>query len=154
MANTMDYLGNFPFKAGEPKKPIIMNKSNLFYYLYTPELPHQSDLNWMYCSTDELNVGVYQLAPGSHFVPVDVHAGDEFYYILKGTVTVLNPDIGQVVEAKQGEAALLPKGCAHKAYNFTNEEAVILCVIVPSIWDENGPPDGYYKKMKLLKSDK
>ncbi len=153
MANTMDYLGNFPFKAEELMKPIVMNKRDLFYYLYTPELPHQSDLNWMYCSTDELNVGVYRLAPGSHFTPVDVHAGDEFYYILDGTVTVLNPELGQVIEASKGEATLLPKGCPHKAYNFTNEPADMLCVIVPSIWDENGPPDGYYKKMNLLKND-
>jgi gentisate 1,2-dioxygenase len=153
MANTMDYLGNFPFKKGEPKKVCKMDKSNLFYYLYTPELPFQSDLNWMYCSTDELNVGVYQLAPGSHFDPVDIHAGDEFYYILKGTVTVLNPDLGQVIEVSAGEAALLPKGCAHQGFNFTNEEAVILCVIVPCIWDENGPPEGYFKKPKLLKNN-
>jgi gentisate 1,2-dioxygenase len=126
----------------------------MLYYLYTPELPYQSDLNWMYCSTDELNVGVYQLAPGSHFVPVDIHSGDEFYYILKGTVTVLNPDIGQVIEVGKGEAALLPKGCAHKAYNFTNEDAMILCVIVPKIWEPEGPPQSYDKKMKLLGSEK
>ena len=63
----------------------------------------------MIASTDNMTVGEYQLAPGSHFEPADVHAGDEIYYVLKGEVTMFQPATGQVVQVKEGEGILMLK---------------------------------------------
>ena len=123
-------------------------------FMYTPEQPHSSDVNWMFMSTDTITCCKYRLGPGNSFDPVDVHAGDEAYYVIKGCVTMFNPGTGQVVELKQGEAILMPKGAPHKAYNFTAEEAEMLAVIAPQIWVPDGPPDSYDDKMKTLKYDR
>jgi mannose-6-phosphate isomerase-like protein (cupin superfamily) len=152
MAKTPDYFGNFPFKP-EEKKPCMITADKMKMFIYTPEMPHSSDLNWLIASTERMTVGKYQLAPGSTFDPVDVHAGDEIYYILKGTIVMLNPKTGQTEEVREGETILLPKEAPHKAYNFTNEEAVILFVIAPKIWESEGPPAGYFEKMNLYKSE-
>jgi gentisate 1,2-dioxygenase len=153
MAKTPEYFGNFPFKPSE-KRPTVITREKMKMFIYTPEAPHSSDLNWLLVSTDKMTVGKYQLAPGTHFDPADVHAGDEAYYILKGTVTMFNPGTGQVLELNKGESILLPKGFAHKAYNFTNEDALILFVIAPKIWDEEGPPAAYSGTMRHYKYDR
>lgn len=141
MVTVSDYFGKYPCQPDE-KKPTVITKDKMITYIYTPEKPHQSDLNWMYASTDKIFSGSYQLAPGSSFDPTDVHAGDEMYYILKGTVTMFNPSTGQVVEVKQGEAILLPKDAPHKGYNFGTDVAHMLYVIAPRVWEkgEDGPP--------------
>lgn len=152
MGQTPDYFGSFPFKQAE-KRPMHMTKDKLKLFIYTEEFPESSDLNWLIASTENMTVGEYQLSPGSTFDPVDIHAGDEIYHIIKGTVTMLNPETGQVVDVKEGESILLPKGAAHKAYNFTQDEALILFVIAPKIWDENGPPLDYNKPYQLYKNE-
>jgi len=150
MAQTPGYFGNFPF-APDAKKPMQMTEANQKKFIYTTQYPESSDLNWLIASTQHMTVGKYLLAPGSTFDPVDIHAGDEIYYILEGTVTMLNPESGQVEEVSAGESIILPKGSAHKAYNFTNQSTTVLYVIVPRIWDEDGPPLDYNKPFELYK---
>ena len=147
---TPAYFGNFPYPANE-KKPCVINDETSFRFIYTEGKPQSSDLNWIYASTQHMTFAKYQLAPGSTFDPVDVHAGDEVYYVLKGTVTMLNPALGQVEDVHAGEVILMPKGAPHKAYNFTNDETIILYVIAPKMWDEEGPPEDYNGAMKLFK---
>jgi gentisate 1,2-dioxygenase len=144
------YFGNFPFPP-DAKRPVRMSRDQLKLFVYTAHNPLSSDLNYLVASTEHMTVGEYRLAPGSTFDPVDVHAGDEIYYVLEGTVTMLNPELGQALEVREGESILMPKGAPHKAYNFTNASALILYVIAPKIWDEDGPPLGYDKELKLYK---
>lgn len=152
MTNVADYFGKYPCEPGK-RKPVHITREKMITYIYTPERPHDSDLNWMFATTEKMFCGAYQLAPGSSFDPTDVHAGDEYYYILEGTFTMLNPSTGEVWEVKKGEAINLPKGAPHKAYNFGTEYAKVLYVIVPRVWDvgESGPPDYDDSQMKLLK---
>ncbi|MHC1772488.1 MAG: cupin domain-containing protein [Flexilinea sp.] len=145
-----EYFCNFPFKPNE-KRPCVINDESAIKFIYTENMPESSDLNWVFVSTENLTFAKYQLAPGSTFDPVDVHSGDEIYYILEGTVTMLNAKLGQVVDVNQNEAVLLPKGAPHKAYNFTNKKALILYVIAPKIWEKDGPPMNYTGEMKLFK---
>ena len=56
----------------------MQKQSELRKFLYTDEFPETSDLNWLIASTDNMTVGEYQLAPGSHFEPADVHAEMKF----------------------------------------------------------------------------
>lgn len=83
MAKTPDYFCNYPFPRGE-RRPCMMRQGELKKFLYTEEFPETSDLNWLIASTDQVTVGEYQLSPGSHFEPADVHAGDEIYYVMWG----------------------------------------------------------------------
>ncbi len=150
MAN-IDYT-NYPFPQ-DRKRPCAMKQSELLTFLYTEEFPETSDLNWLIVSTENQTVGEYQLSPGSHFAPADVHAGDEIYYVLRGQVTMFQPDSGQVVVVNKGEGILMPKGCPHVGYNFGQEEARMLYAIAPKIWEE-GPPLEYTGAYKVYKYEK
>jgi mannose-6-phosphate isomerase-like protein (cupin superfamily) len=150
MAQTADYFGNFPFSPGE-KKPVVMTRDRMKRYIYPPENAHFSDLNWLIASTDKLTVGIYQLAPGASFDPPDIHAGDEAYYMLHGTISLLNPESGECIEVSEGEAALIPEGGWHKAYNFGSGVATILFAIAPKIWNEEGNPLSYPGEMKIFR---
>lgn len=145
-----DYFCNYPHKRGE-RKPCVMKQADLKKFLYTEDYPETSDLNWLIMSTDNMTVGEYQLAPGTHFAPADVHAGDEIYYVLKGEVTMFQPESGQVLVIEQGKGILMPKGCPHIGYNFGEIEAHMLYMIAPKIWDDNGPPEDYTGDFKVYK---
>ena len=151
MANVPSWIGNYP-RPKDEQRPCIMKQKDLWTYLYTEAHPETSDLNWLIASTENMTVGEYQLAPGSHFSPADVHAGDEIYYVLKGQVTMFQPESGQVVVVNQGEGILMPRGCPHIGYNFTEGESLMLYVIAPKIWDESADvPDDYTGVKKLYK---
>ncbi|MDR2914552.1 MAG: cupin domain-containing protein [Tannerella sp.] len=152
MTKTLDYFCNYPHKRGE-RRPCIQKQNDLKMFLYTEEFPETSDLNWLIASTDHMTVGEYQLSPGSHFDPADVHAGDEIYYVMHGEVTMFQPESGQVMQIRQGEGILMPKGCPHIGYNFGEEEARMLYVVAPKIWDEDGPPLEYTGVLKTYKYD-
>ena len=150
MAKTPDYFCNYPFPKGE-RRPCMQKQGDLKKFLYTDEHPETSDLNWLVASTDYMTVGEYQLSPGAHFEPADVHAGDEIYYVLRGQVTMFQPQSGQVMEVEKGEGILMPKGCPHIGYNFGEQEARMLYVVAPKIWDEDGPPLEYSGVLKTYK---
>lgn len=152
MAQSADYLGNFPFKPDE-KEAKHLRKEDLHMFIYTEDFPESSDLNWIIASTESMTVGEYELAPGSTFDPVDIHAGDEVYYIEYGSLVMFNPRTGQAVELHKGESILMPKGAPHKAYNFTTESTKILYVIAPRMWEVDGPPLGYDEPFALYKSE-
>lgn len=150
MAKTPDYFCNYPAPKSE-RRPCIQRQDSLKMFLYTEEFPETSDLNWLIASTETMTVGEYQLSPGSHFEPADVHAGDEIYYVMRGEVTMFQPESGQVMQVRQGEGILMPKGCPHIGYNFGEEEARMLYVVAPRIWDVDGPPLEYTGEMKTYK---
>lgn len=145
-----DYFCNYPFPRGE-QRPCVQKQSELMRFLYTEEFPETSDLNWLIASTENMTVGEYQLSPGSHFDPADVHAGDEIYYVLRGEVTMFQPETGQILQIREGEGILMPKGCPHVGYNFGETEARMLYVVAPKIWDEAGPPLEYTGAYKTYK---
>lgn len=150
MAKTPDYFCNYPFRK-EEKRPCMQKQSELKNFLYTDEHPETSDLNWLIASTENMTVGEYQLSPGSHFSPADVHAGDEIYYVMKGEVTIFQPETGQVLQVQEGEGILIPKGCPHIGYNFTEDASRMLYVIAPKMWGEDGPPSDYAGILKTYK---
>lgn len=145
-------FGNYPAK-GE-RKACVMKQSELIKFLYTETSPETSDLNWLIASTENQTVGEYQLAPGSFFAPADVHAGDEIYYVLRGEVTMFQPESGQTMVVKQGEGILMPKGCPHVGYNFSEGESRMLYVIAPQAWDASGIPLEYTGAYKTYKYEK
>lgn len=138
MAKFKDLMGRFPFEP-EDKKPMHIRKEQYVHFLYPPNNPYTSDLNYLIASTDKLLIGIYELSPGSSFDPIDIHPGDESYYILNGPVVQRNAT-GQFVQVNTGEGIWVPREAWHKAYNFGSETARILFFIAPKAWDEHVPP--------------
>jgi len=144
-----DFHGKHPFPPSE-KKPTLITRDKIVTFAYGNK-PHL-DFNWLFVSTDKLHVGIYQIPPGGRFEPSDVHAGDELYYILKGTLTMFNPETGDVHKVSKGEVLLIPKDGWHQGHNFTDEVVTILFAIAPLMWDpEKGPPLEFPGKPKLYK---
>ncbi len=146
-----EIFGNHPFPP-DRKKPIHIRGDLVRHFIYPAERPHYSDLNYLYVSTDKLTVGTWQLGPGGTYDPPDLHAGDEVYYILDGTLTEHNPLIGEFMQVRKGEALLLPMHGYHKGHNF--EQGIMRClyVIAPKIWEDQIPPmDFEGGKMKMYK---
>ena len=138
MARLMDILGNFPFKV-ENKKPTLIRKNDYSTALYPPNNAFTSDNTFTIISTDTFMLGIYELGPGGVFLPLDIHPGDESYYILNGPV-VQRSGNGQFAYLETGEGLFMPKGAWHCCHNFSNEKARILYFITPKAWSESIPP--------------
>ena len=144
-------FGNHPFSP-DKKRPIHIRGELIKQFIYPEERPYASDLNYLYVSTDKLTVGTWQLGPGGTYDPPDLHAGDEVYYVLEGTLTEHNPVLGEFTNVNKGEALLLPEGGYHKGYNFSQDIMKILYVIAPKIWlDQEPPMDFAGENMKMYK---
>ncbi len=139
MSKVPEFFGNFPFPP-DAKKPTVVRKGEMRPFVYPLDSRTNSDLNWLIASTDKIFSAIYQIPPGGTFDPPDIHEGDEPYYILKGKLTMANPETQQVVQVGEGEALLIPKGAWHKGYNFESTELTILVMIAPRIWGPGGPP--------------
>jgi mannose-6-phosphate isomerase-like protein (cupin superfamily) len=146
-----EIFGRHPFPP-DRKKPVHIRGDLIRHFIYPAERPHYSDLNYLYVSTDKLTVGTWQLGPGGTYDPPDLHAGDEVYYILDGTLTEHNPLLGEFMQVKKGEALLLPMHGYHKGHNFEPGIMRALYVIAPKIWEDQLPPmDFEGGKMKMYK---
>lgn len=150
MSKLTSVYGNFPFPP-DKKKPLHIRKDTLPNFLYPEDQPHSGDLNYFYVSTDKITVATWQLGPGGTFEQPSLHPGDEVYYVLEGELTELNPVTGEFMQAKKGEALLIPKGGRHKSWNFTQNILHCLAIIAPKIWDEKGVPYFDPDKMKMYK---
>ena len=137
-----DFFGRFPFPP-DRKRPAMVRRQDMRTFIYPLTSRDHSDLNWVLASTDKVFSAMYQIPPGGKFEPADIHDGDEPYYILEGTLTMRNPDTGQVVVVGQGEALFIPKGAWHQGYNFTDKDLKILVMIAPQIWGKDGPPTSF-----------
>jgi mannose-6-phosphate isomerase-like protein (cupin superfamily) len=146
-----EIFGRHPFPP-DKKKPLHIRGDLIRHFIYPAERPHFSDLNYLYVSTDKLTVGTWQLGPGGTYDPPDLHAGDEVYYILDGTLTEHNPLLGEFMQVHKGEALLLPMHGYHKGHNFEPGIMRALYVIAPKIWEDQIPPmDFQGGKMKMYK---
>jgi len=96
---------------------------------------------------------MFQLSPGAFFGPPDAHAGDEMYYVVEGTLTVLCPETGSVNEVHKGEALLIPKDSYHQGFNFTDKIVRVLCCIAPLMWDpKKGPAPPLKKEPRMYRA--
>lgn len=138
MAKLMDINGKFPFDP-KHKEPRLIRKTEYSTALYPPNDASTSDNTFTLVSQDTMMLGIYELAPGSVFLPLDIHPGDESYYILNGPV-VQRSGNGQFAYLQTGEGLFMPEGAWHCCHNFSNEKARILYFITPEAWNENIPP--------------
>ncbi len=138
MAKLFDIMGKFPF-APEDKKPMLIRKQDYSTALYPPNDATTSDNTFTLVSTDTFMLGIYELGPGGVFAPLDIHPGDESYYILNGPV-VQRSGNGQFAYLQSGEGLFMPEGAWHCCHNFSDQKARILYFITPKAWSEQIPP--------------
>lgn len=147
-----DSYYRYPFPPDE-KRPVVVDEGDTVAEIYPPDKPFSSNIVWVWVSTDKITQTMFQLSPGAFFGPPDSHAGDEIYYVLEGTLTEIQPELGVVIEAEEGDAILIPKGSFHQSYNFGDEEAKVLCAIAPRMWEEEGPAPQMEGEPKLYKTE-
>lgn len=129
-------FGSYPFSPSE-KKPCHIKGDKIISYIAPVDKPYQSDLNLLFASTNNLTLGVFQLAPGSSYDPADIHEGDETYYVLQGILTVQNTTTGEFIQVRKGEGLFMPTYAYHKGYNFEEEELKVLFAIAPKVLPGN-----------------
>jgi quercetin dioxygenase-like cupin family protein len=92
--------------------------------------------DWFYVSSEEIHALVFALRPGGHYRHSEqyrtVYSGDVCYYVLQGTLTLHNPETGEVQVANAGEAAFFQTDAWHHGYNFGEQEL--------KIWEVYAPP--------------
>ena len=85
MAKLVDIQGRFPCEP-DNKKPTLIKKWEYSTALYPPNNAFTSDNTFTLVTTDTFMLGIYELGPGGVFAPLDIHPGDESYYILNREV--------------------------------------------------------------------
>lgn len=151
MSKEQQLFENHPFPP-DKKRPIHIRGELIKDFLYPVERPHFSVLNKLYVSTDKLTIATWELAPGATYDPPDLHFGDEVYYVIRGELTEHNPQIGEFIQVKKGEALLLPKGGYHKGYNFGQDIMRIFYIVAPRFWEGDSPPMTFTpEEMKMYK---
>ncbi len=138
MAKLVDILEKFPFPPND-KKPMLIRKQDYSTALYPPNDAFTSDNTFTIVTTDTFMLGIYELCPGGVFLPLDIHPGDETYYILDGPV-VQRSGNGQFAYLESGEGLWMPEGAWHCCHNFSDKKARILYFITPKAWSEEIPP--------------
>ena len=138
MAKLVDIQGRFPCEP-DNKKPTLIKKWEYSTALYPPNNAFTSDNTFTLVTTDTFMLGIYELGPGGVFAPLDIHPGDESYYILNGPV-VQRSGNGQYAYLETGEGLFMPEGAWHCCHNFSDQKARILYFITPKAWDEHIPP--------------
>lgn len=132
LTDIYNWYGKHPFSP-ESKKPAKLDEKNDITLVYGKGEEMIAPRNFV--STDKILVSIWSVPPGQSFEPPDIHSGDEPYYILKGEPTIVNPETGQCIQAKEGDAILIPRKCWHRVYNFTEEEVTVIAIIEGPIWD-------------------
>ena len=138
MPKLLDILTKFPFPDGK-KYPRVIRRQEYMTALYPPNDALTSDNTFTIVTTDTFMLGIYELGPGGAFDPLDIHPGDEFYYILEGPI-VQRSGNGQFAYLEKGDGLFMPQEAWHKAHNFSDKKARVLYFITPKAWGEDIPP--------------
>jgi mannose-6-phosphate isomerase-like protein (cupin superfamily) len=149
--HTADWSAGYPFAPAE-KRPCLLTSEMSIPRVYGHQ-PHQAATQ-LHVSTDKIACTEFAIQPGQYFHPPDIHTGDEVYYILRGTASVMNCESGQVHTVHAGEIFYIPKGAWHQTFNFSDEPLVVLCSFAPEIWSggDGGASRLYQGKPAFYKS--
>lgn len=148
-----EFFGNWPYPP-DRKKPCLIKEADRKMFIFSPEVPEESNSVELAVSTDQLHCGFMEMAPGSTWHFVDEHLGDETYYILSGNLTELECVSGECVEAHPGDTLYIPMGCKHKGYNFSEEKQRIFWVIAPVMWPEETDTSFPRETIRMYKNGK
>ena len=91
--------------------------------------------DWIYVSSEKIHHLVFGLPPGGAFRHSQsfrtVFAADELLYVLAGTMALANPETGEVLLARKGEAVFFRRDTWHHAFSFDDEALRVLEFFAP-----------------------
>lgn len=131
-----EYFGKKPFPA-DCKKPKLIREEEHEVFIFSPEVPQESNLVTISVSTDQLHCGMLEMGSGARWHFVDEHLGDEIYFVLEGNLTEQECNTGECVETNPDDMLYIPMGCKHKGYNFSEKSLKLFWAIAPDMW----PPE-------------
>ena len=86
--------------------------------------------DWFYATSDKIHFIMFSLRPGAYWRKSDavkpVWDPDVAFYVLQGSLTLHNPETGEVYVADQGETLHFREKTWHFGYNFTTRETLML----------------------------
>ena len=139
MADTLDRLGKWPIpgkQAREQKRLFVIKPTETLDVIHGKE---NHILVSFAVSNDFIHFGSMTIPAGVLSDP-EVHGGDEVFYVLQGSVSVLIPlaDEAESVsksryEVKQEQRFLIPEGVPHRYLNTTVGQARTIFGIAPGL---------------------
>jgi mannose-6-phosphate isomerase-like protein (cupin superfamily) len=136
-----DWYKKYPFKTEKEKKPLHITREKFLPVLFGggQETACQQMVG---VSTDYMPFAGYaDIPPGGRVDWPDIHYGDQFYYAVKGTITVLNREMERAFSILEGSCIWIPKETWHEVQNLTDKTIRIFTVIAPEVWKtETGGP--------------
>ncbi len=80
---------------------------------------------------DKISCGTFTIPPGKRLGRISAHAGDEIYYVLRGTCHVELPRHGETFAVKAGDVFHMPGGMIHAPFNDGDEETEVFWACAP-----------------------
>lgn len=137
--NRLDCIGQWPIAGplARKNKKILVIKPNETLDLIHGRNSHV--LVSLAISNDFIHFGSLTI-PGGIVSDVETHEGDEVFYVLEGTVSVIigsegeNPSVSKSrFEVKQGQRFLIPENTPHRYLNANYKSAKIIFGVAPKL---------------------
>lgn len=131
--------------------PTYISFANTLYRLWGDE---QSGFvpDWIYVSGDKIHQMIFKLASGEGFRHSDAYrtyfAADVVYYILKGSLILINAETGEAQRAAQGETIFFRRDTWHHGLNDSIETLEVLEYVAPP--PAQGTTSAYAKQQPNL----
>jgi quercetin dioxygenase-like cupin family protein len=117
-----------------PTAPMVIRYADVPRMLWGDDTSGQV-IDWLYPTSDKLHFTAFSMRPGAFWRHSEAHkpvyGADEGFYVLQGSLTMHNPETGEVVVANAGETLHFGKDTWHYGYNFTSGETIVLEAFAP-----------------------
>ena len=105
----------------------------------------------MYACTDNMLVSFCSIPPGAKSKSreklgstADSHPGDQIFYVVRGKLSLYDPETGTLFQAKAGGCVYIPEGAWHALLNLEEEPADVLTINTSAMCNlDEGPSRGY-----------
>jgi len=112
----------------------LIRYSEARHYLWGDAVSGQVK-DWYYASSPLIHMAMFSVPPGGMWRHSDTHksyyGADECYLLLRGELTIHNPETGDVAVVRAGEGLHFREKTWHYGYNFTQQETIIICTFAP-----------------------
>jgi mannose-6-phosphate isomerase-like protein (cupin superfamily) len=92
--------------------------------------------DWFYADNVHMQLNIVGMAPNGAVLHSDqnrsIFGSDELFYVLEGTMVQANPETGEVLVIRPGEAAFFRKDTWHHQFNYSNHQLRMLEFFQPS----------------------
>lgn len=120
---------NAPKGVANFDRPQLVRVTEAARFLWGDEKSGQvADL--IYGRNSKISALIFKLKPGGFFRSSDTWKAffdqDRYYFVIKGQLTIQDPESGEIVTARAGEVIYWRGAKWHFGFNFTSEETAVL----------------------------